>query len=374
METGKNRIDILLRAMRMEADPPADQVLAALVAEGGVAAANAAMGRFSRGDVSLEEGAPPVLTAFISAQGVLPAWADAGKIRRAQLLFTSQGPDFGLVLMAESLPSLYAGGYGGSQTLFSTGQLTKHFRRRASQTLRFILDIMEPGKLEPGGKGIASILKVRLMHAAIRHYIRQSGIWTGKTEAWGEPINQVELAGTLLSFSSVALEGLRKLGLEIPSEDQECYLHAWRVIATVLGIREELLPADMAEARALWRRIEETQFTESAEGRELARDHLAFLEELLPGKLFDNFPPTLMYYLMGRKLARTQLGLPRPGWTYFLILILRRLIRLEGRIFLNSTTLRSIASEAGRQLMESLYRNWNRGDGSPFRIPDSLRS
>lgn len=374
METEDTRIDALLRNMRMLADPPADRVLAALVAEGGVAAANAALGRFSREDVLLEQGAPPVLAAFLSEQGVLPAWSDAGKIRRAQLLFTAQGPDFGLVLMAQSLPSLYAGGYGGSQTLFSTGQLTQHFRRRASQTLRFILDIMEPGQLDPGGKGIASILKVRMMHAAIRHYIRQSGIWTGKTEAWGEPINQVELAGTFLAFSSVALEGLRKLGLEVSRDDQECYLHAWKVIATVLGIRPELLPADMTEARIMWRRIAATQFTASEEGRALTRDHLAFLEELMPGKILDGLPPTLMYYLMGRKLACRQLGLPGPGWTYFLVLILRRLIRLEGRIFLSSATLRRIASEAGRQLMESLYRTWNRGDGSPFRIPESLRS
>jgi hypothetical protein len=374
MGTEEIRIDALLRDKRMEADPPADRVLAALVAEGGVAAANAALGRFSREDVPLEQGAPPALLAFLSEQGVLPAWSDAGKIRRAQILFTAQGPDFGLVLMAQSLPSLYAGGYGGSQTLFSTGQLTQHFRRRASQTLRFILDIMEPGKLEPGGKGIASILKVRLMHAAIRHYIRQSGIWTGKTEAWGEPINQVELAGTFLAFSSVALEGLRKLGLKVSREDQECYLHTWKVIATVLGIRAELLPADMAEAGILWRRIAKTQFTASKEGRALTLDHLAFLEELMPGKLLDGLPPTLMYYLMGRKLACRQLGLPGPGWTYFLVLILRRLIRLEGRIFLSSATLRRIASEAGRQLMESLYRTWNRGDGSPFRIPESLRS
>jgi hypothetical protein len=211
------------------------------------------------------------------------------------------------------------------------------------------------------------------MHAAIRHYIRQSGIWTGKTEAWGEPINQVELAGTMLSFSSIALDGLRKLGLEVSSQDQECYLHAWRVIATVLGIRQELLPADMAEARILWRRIAATQFKASPEGKELARDHLEFLKELMPGKILDGFPPTLMYFLMGRKLARGQLGLPGPGWTYFLVLLLRRLIRMEGRIFLSSASLRRIASEAGRQLMESLYRNWNRGDGSPFRIPDSLR-
>lgn len=374
METRKDRIDILLRSMRTEADPPADRVLASLVAEGGVAAANAALDRFSRENASLGDGAPPVLSAFLSEQGALPAWSDAGKIRRAQLLFTAQGPAFGLVLMSRSLPSLYAGGYGGAQTLFGTGQLSNHFRRRASQTLRFILDIMEPGMLDPGGKGIASILKVRLMHAAIRRYVRQSGIWAGKAEAWGEPINQAELAGTLLSFSWVALDGLRRLGLEVPREDQECYLHAWKAVGAVLGIREELLPADGAEAGDLWRRIAETRFTASPEGRELARDHLAFLEELMPGKLLEGFPPTLMYYLMGRRLACGLLGLPGPGWTYFLVLFLRRLLRLEGRIFLRSAALRRIASEAGRQMMESLYRNWNRGDGAPFRIPDSLRS
>jgi hypothetical protein len=349
-------------------------VIAALVAEGGIDAANAALARFSRDDVRLEDGAPPVLASFLAEQGVLPSWSDPGKIRRAQELFTAQGPDFGLVLMAQSLPSLYAGGYGGAQVLHGTGQLTRHFRRRASQTLRFILNVMEPGKLGPGGNGIATILKVRLMHAAIRHYAKASGMWKGKTDAWGEPINQVELAGTMLAFSSVALDGLHKLDLKIPAGDQECYLHAWKAIGTVLGIRAELMPADMAAARLLWRSIVETQFIPSPEGRELARDHLAFLDELMPGDLFDGFPPALMYYLMGRKMAVGQLGLPGPGWAYFLVLILRRLIRLEGRIFLSSATLRRIASEAGRKMMESLYRNWNGGDGSPFRIPASLRN
>lgn len=373
MGTERKRIDALLMAMRMEADPPADRVLAALIADGGIAAANAALGRFSREDVP-PGGAPPAVAAYIAEQGSLPGWSDPGKIARAQALFTSQGPAFGLVLMAESLPCLYAGGKGGAQTLYGTGQLSGHFRRRASQTLRFILNVMEPGSLEPGGKGIASILKVRLMHAAIRNYTAHSEIWKGKTEAWGMPINQVELAGTLLAFSSVALQGLRKLGLRVSSEDKEAYLHAWRVIGSVLGIRAELLPGDIREAEALWRRIVATQFVRSPEGRSLARDHLAFLEELMPGELLDGFPPTLMYFLMGRKLALRQLGLPGPGWTYFLVLILRRLIFLEGRIFLRSATLGRLASEGGKVLMESLYRSWNRGDGSPFRIPDSLRA
>jgi len=263
MNGEEQRIDALLSAMRAEADPPADRVLAALIAAGGIDAANRAMGRFSRDDIPLEADAPPELRAFIAEQSVLPAWADPDKIRRAQLLFTSQGPNFGLVLMAESLPSLYAGGKGGAQTLYGTGQLSGHFRRRASQTLRFILNVMEPGKLDPGGNGMATILKVRLMHAAIRHYTRGSDAWKGRGPDWGEPINQVELAGTLLAFSSVALDGLRKLDLEIGGGDQECYLHAWKVIGTVLGIRPELLPEDMPAARRLWRRIVETQFTPS---------------------------------------------------------------------------------------------------------------
>ena len=367
-----NRDTALLDLMHGIGDPPADQVITALIGSGGIPQANAALSHMIRNMDGPDENAPPILNAFLNEWGRLPAWTDMAKVRRAQELFTSQGPMFGLVLMAMSLPILYCGGKGGAQVLYGTGQLSGNFRRRASQTLRFILDVMEPGGLDPMGKGIRAIQKVRLMHAAIRHYSANSPLWAGKSAEWGAPINQVELAGTLLAFSSIALEGLRKLEIDVSREDGECYLHTWKAIGHVLGIQPELLPTGMTDAAGLWKQIKQRNFIPSKEGQALAVDHNKFLKDLLPGKVLDGFPDSLMYFLMGHKIARGTLKLPRPGWTYYLIRILRFVAGLQARIVLRSGTLRKLTSAAGELLMESLYGNWNRGDGSPFRIPEAM--
>ena len=65
------------------------------------------------------------------------------------------------------------------------------------------------GALDAGGAGIRSAQKVRLMHDAVRHLILEHG-WD---PALGLPINQEDQLGTLLTFSAVILDGLRKLGL-----------------------------------------------------------------------------------------------------------------------------------------------------------------
>lgn len=368
-----HRSSIYLDLMHNSGDAFADKVIANLLATGGIPEANAALGHLIRNMDGLLQNAPPHLTEFIEHCGTLPEWADRQKIRRAQEFFTSQGPAFGLVLMANSLPTLYAGGMGGAQVLYSTGQLSGNFRRRASQTLRFILDVMEPGGLEPAGKGIRAIQKVRLMHAAIRTYTKSSPLWAGKTEAWGSPINQEELAGTLLAFSSVALSALKKMEVEVSEEDQAAYLHTWKVAGFILGIEVGMLPASMSDASELWKQIETRNFIPTPEGQKLAVDHLTFLKELIPGKDLDGFANALMNFLMGKKIARSILKLPRPGWTYFLIRILTFIFRLNSRIVLSSSTLRELSSKAGLVLMDSLYRSWNAGDGSPFKIPVSIR-
>lgn len=367
-----SRTPAILDVMHGMGDAQADAVIAALLESGGVSNANAALSHLILNVDTPSTDMPEVLSGFIDRWSTLPSWTDMEKVRRAQYLFTSQGPCFGLVLMAESLPVLYCGGMGGAQVLYGTGQLSNNFRRRASQTLRFILDVMEPGGLEPMGKGIRAIQKVRLMHAAIRHYSRASPLWVGKDAAWGAPINQEELAGTLLAFSSVAIDGLRKLEIEFSLEDQECYLHAWKAVGYVLGIHEDLLPADMADARGLWAQIKKRNFIRTREGCALAAEHIKFLKELLPGKTLDGLPASMMYFLMGERLAHQNLDLPRPGWTFFLIAFVRRILGMEARLVLRSKTLRRLTSEAGAMLMESLYRTWNRGDGSPFRIPASM--
>ena len=111
-----------------------------------------------------------------------------------------------------------------------------------------IFDAMSVGGLEPGGRGIRSVQKVRLMHAAVRCLIQRSGQWNAE---WGAPINQEDLAGTLMTFSWTVVDAIEKLSVVVTPEEAEAYLHAWKVAGAVLGIRAELLPRDMSDAELL---------------------------------------------------------------------------------------------------------------------------
>src|SRR3954463_8627255 len=123
--------------MRNTGDPLADAVISDFLASGRVASLNELMGHLHA--AANPSAQPPSLIAFLAESSRLPSWTDFEKIKRAQNAFTLHGPLFGVVMLFKSLPILYAGGKGGAQVLTLTGQLTNHYRRRAAETLRFIL-------------------------------------------------------------------------------------------------------------------------------------------------------------------------------------------------------------------------------------------
>jgi len=372
--TNRDSTDPLLNIMFRMGDARADRVIENILAKSGLELANQALGQLIRNVNKPEMNSLPELGDYLKQTSQLPAWTDWEKVIRAQDLFTSQGPNFGLVLMTQSLPMLYAGGRGGAQVLAHTGQLSGHFERRASQTLRFILDVMEPGGLELDGKGIRAIQKVRLMHAAIRHYAKNNPLWKGKADEWGCPINQEELVGTLIAFSWLALDGLKKLDLEVSEADANCYMHVWKIVGYVLGIEESLLNEFENHPEKLWEKVKARNFIFTKDGVILAKAHLEFLKKLMPGKLLDGIPIAMMNFLMGKKVARKILKLPRPGLAFLFIYFIQWLFHLECKLVLSSKTLRKITSFAGEKLMESLYQTWNDGNGAPFKIPTSMTS
>ncbi|MBK8044673.1 MAG: DUF2236 domain-containing protein [Haliscomenobacter sp.] len=76
------------------------------------------------------------------------------------------------------------------------------------ETAQFVIDVLSPGGLSPAGKGVRSAQKVRLIHASIRHFLKQRG-WD--TEDLGEPLNQEDKAGTLMAFSALLLDGFKMM-------------------------------------------------------------------------------------------------------------------------------------------------------------------
>jgi hypothetical protein len=157
------------------------------------------------------------------------------------------------------------------------------------------------GGLSPEGTGIRTAQKVRLMHASIRYFIRQAGDWDA--QVLGEPINQEDMAGTLMDFAVYPLEGMEQIGMDLSDEEKEGYYHVWRIIGHVMGVNPALIPPNFAEGSILGHAILDHQKRGSEAGRELTTACIDFLERITPGTLFDFYPQILVRYLIGNELA-----------------------------------------------------------------------
>jgi hypothetical protein len=88
--------------------------------------------------------------------------------------------------------------------------------------------------LRPGEKGWKSALQVRVLHAKVRKSLLQSTKWDMSN---GVPINQEDMAATLLAFSVNVLLGIEYVsGKPLSLEDQRDYLALWRYLGWLLGV------------------------------------------------------------------------------------------------------------------------------------------
>lgn len=363
--------DEALEALRSVGDPLADGVVADLSDRGAIASANALLADLRRNGQALPDGLPAALATYFETTAQLPPWADAALIRRGEGLFRRLGMDAVMVLFCSSLPQCYAC-ENGAHVLGFTGRLLGDTRRRIVETAQFVLDVMDDGGLGPRGRGVRSAQKVRLMHAAIRHMASASPEWRG--DLWGLPINQEDLAGTLLTFATVVLDGLKQLGAELKEADERAYLHVWRVIGHILGVREDLLASmqDPADARELFAAISARQRNPSDVGRALAAALVEFLEEMTPGTMFDGFPPRLMRHLVGDEVA-DNLALAQAQGDDLLLSLLRNLTRFADGLQAQSAVIAHVSAYFSQGVLTGL--EWvQRGDREvTFAIPPALR-
>jgi hypothetical protein len=371
--------DALLDRMRQLGDPLADAPVAAVLEGGGVDEVNALMRTLVRADRPAPEDLPDALQAYLSTTLPLPKWADSGKIERGQRVFERWGIHICICLFCASLPSSYAAAKG-VQVLHLTARLDTDARRRVMETGQFLVDVLTVGGLEDQGKGRRTIQRVRLMHAAVRHLIRARnelapGLWNAD---WDEPINQEDLVGTMLAFSTIAIDPLRRLGVRLSDKDIDAYLHLWNVIGHLLGVHDELLVRDADDATALAGAIERRQFKPSSAGQELTSALLELLDQLTPGRTFDDVSPALIRHLIGEQIADMLLVPPSDlvddlGWfarttQWLFVHVVGRPERNAPRYHIMSR----LAPRLGRNLVATSLTLERGGERAPFDIPDHL--
>jgi hypothetical protein len=361
-----------LEAMRAEGDPLADATVAALFEDGGIGSVNRLLRDLSRNDDALPDGIPQALRDYLGATA-RPTALDGEKRRRAEAIFALHGPAILLVLGFYSLPAAYAAGKG-VQVLHRTSYLLERPLVRLAETAQMVVDVMAPGALSPSGRGIRTAQKVRLMHAAVRYHLQRA-----KERPWdaslGLPINQEDLAGTLMTFSYVVLEGLPRLGIKLSPEDQEAWLHAWVDMGRRLGVAERLLPASVDEARELTALIRKRQIVASPEGQQLAASLLQAMRARLPPGL-SGIAGSLVHHFLGRDAFLQQdvaalLGVPRADWTRLLPPALAGMSRLGQQLGADSRLLAPVTRFASRKVVKLMLTQENDGR-APFAIPASL--
>jgi hypothetical protein len=303
--------DEWLDSLRLMGDPEPDRIVAELHANGEIDEVNQILSTLLRNNQVVPLELPDNIEFWLRAHWRLPAWADPARIERGTQFFVEYGVPISLILPTAALIECYAA-QKGVKVLCTTYRLGQNPYRRVAETAQFVLNIMSPGALSPEGMGIPTILKVRLMHSAIRVLMRHKNHWNGAE--MGVPVCQEDMLGSLLAFSCSVLRYMERLHMTFTAEEAEDYYYMWRVIGEMLGVKPEIIPTTLTAAYELAEVIKRRQQGPSPEGVKMTAAVLEMFAELIPGQMFDGIVPAVIRHLVGDQIA-DWMEIPRTHWT-----------------------------------------------------------
>ena len=317
---------------------------------------------------------PSEVRRFRDALLEVPFWVDSARAARGGAVLLRTGIFGGLVLAFRSLILGYCSPAGNKPLVFS-GRLRASAARRVSETGRFVQSDALPGGLQPGAPGFVATARVRLMHAQVRRFLLASPRWD--TAAWGTPINQLDMAGTVLLFSLVVVDGLRRFGFKFSEEEVADVLHLWRTAGWLLGVREDLLCSTEGEARDLWDLIRLTQGPPDADSRELAASLVE--SPLQQARTAKDRSRAEAVVSLGYGLSRfllddgyaDALHMPKTGWR-FLVPALRGLVSTAGRALGRLPGSERLRLEAGLLYWQHVVHTGLGDEDATFEMPNAL--
>jgi hypothetical protein len=310
--------DAFLDRMRQTIDPPADAVAKTLVEQNLHRVVGDLIKKRQMWDPDGEPSRqlPEGIRSYMKAASALPSWRDEAMVNEAEQFFLLYGLASSTLLACASLPQCYVMKYG-TEVLAYTKFLQVNPTRRIQETAQMVMDVMVPGGLRAGGRGVRATMKVRVMHAIVRHMIMNDPRAVANPSdaalkaTFGLPINQEDVVYTLMTFSYVVTEGFRTMGYQMTDRQREGYIHCWNVVGYLIGIREELLPASFADAKELFEAIQQRQHGRSEAGQKLTAALLESVQDAVPGDHHDPLVAALARKLVGDATADT-LGIQRP--------------------------------------------------------------
>jgi len=265
---------------------------------------------------------------------------DEKRLERGSEVFRKNAGSAGLSLMLNSLLA----GYGApnlAKILVISGNLQHHPYQRVLGVLQMVIDVSANASFEPSGDAHITAAKVRLMHAGLRTIVDRRR--PDYEPVYGKPVNQEDMLGTIMGFSLLVIQGIRKLGITVTDEDAEDYYYLWRVFAQCAGIHppgerdsSEHIPESVELADEFYRSFARRHYVgaaENPEGVDLTKAGIRMFEDIIPFKFLhwwthDLIGRVFMQRMQGRKAMKAR-GV-KPVYGKFLV---RWLLLIAPRIW-----------------------------------------
>lgn len=257
------------------------------------------------------------------------------------------------------------------------------------------------------GKGFIAAKKVRFLHASMRYMLlhrpacpplgdnnnprtlaealrHRPQDWD--TKQYGLPVNQEDLAYTLLTFGLLIPKSLARMGVPLSLEQKEAFLHLWRLIGHVMGVTPTLLTDDWEEAEALFAKIQQRQAGASHDGQLLTQALIRFLSDYMPHS--HKTAERLSAFFMTSQLGREQAAMILPerlmrevltSWRRPLFELTgwlgKKYLGIRGVLFSRFKLIGGLSVERLHQASELLILSWRDGySRQPFFVPATATS
>ena len=225
-------------------DPVADEVVAELAERRSSAEVHATIARTLQNHEDLPKDIPECLRGFMAELADPPEWFDMDLYRAATR---------GFLRNSDMVLGALVGGaiIEGFSTLISKsfrvrGRILDNGVRRLKQNLLQLLEQYMPGGILPGGDGWRLSIRIRLVHAASRRLLTETGEWD--EPAHGVPLSAAHMLLGAAAFSARLMQHVQTLGGDFSAEEREGYVHVWRYTGSLLGIPEAIMFRDFASS------------------------------------------------------------------------------------------------------------------------------
>ncbi len=201
----------------------------------------------SEGEEALRD-APASMREFFKEAETPPDWLDYSALAPGVRMFhRSSG-----VILAAFVAGVLIEGFTTNiaKSFFITGRVRDQGVRRLGQNNRHMMEIFLPGGLYRHGDGWKLSVRIRIIHARLRHLLGNSEDWD--SEAWGAPISAAHLGYAIAAFSARLLKHMKTLGAVYNDEERESFMAVWRYSGHLMGIPETILFRDEEEALKLY--------------------------------------------------------------------------------------------------------------------------